>query len=95
MFSGPSQELYYTIEEIVRAWAGGALNYGLGIAAHGDSGGTSNYREFLSKEWAEIDGRGPVRFVSYEAPLQCHLSLDSPTTEKNLTRRPPEKPKRS
>ncbi|TMR87918.1 DNRLRE domain-containing protein, partial [Nonomuraea basaltis] len=66
--SAPSQELYYTIEDIVRAWAGGAPNYGLQIAAYGDSSGTSNFREFLSSQWAGVDGRGPVLFVLYEAP---------------------------
>ncbi|MFG6195118.1 Ig-like domain-containing protein [Nonomuraea sp. JJY05] len=66
--SSPSQELYYSIEDIVRAWASGSPNYGLQIAAYGDSSGTSNFREFLSSEWSGIDGRGPVLFVEYEAP---------------------------
>ncbi|MEV4176039.1 Ig-like domain-containing protein [Nonomuraea sp. NPDC049709] len=63
-----SQELYYSIEDIVREWAGGAPNYGLQIAAYGDSSGPSNFREYLSSEWAGIDGRGPVLFVEYDAP---------------------------
>ncbi|MGW4425943.1 LamG-like jellyroll fold domain-containing protein [Streptosporangium sp. NPDC004631] len=66
----PSQELYYSIEGIVRDWANGAPNYGLQIAANGDSVGGSNYREYLSSEWAGVGGRGPVMFVEYEAPEQ-------------------------
>ncbi|MFG1958291.1 DNRLRE domain-containing protein [Nonomuraea sp. NPDC049028] len=68
--SQPSQELYYSIEDIVRAWAGGATNYGLQISANADTGGTSNFREYLSSEWAGIDGRGPVLFVEYDAPAE-------------------------
>ncbi|GII62275.1 hypothetical protein Skr01_23600 [Sphaerisporangium krabiense] len=64
----PSKELYYSIEGIVQAWANGSANYGLQIAAYGDTSGTSNYREFLSTEWAGVDGRGPVLFVEYDAP---------------------------
>ncbi|MEV1005238.1 Ig-like domain-containing protein, partial [Nonomuraea sp. NPDC050202] len=66
--SQPAQELYYSIEDIVTAWATGSPNYGLQLAAYGDSGGTSNFREYLSTEWAGIDGRGPVLFVEYDAP---------------------------
>ncbi|MER7505870.1 LamG-like jellyroll fold domain-containing protein [Nonomuraea pusilla] len=66
--SAPAQELYYSIEDIVRAWAAGAPNYGLQIASYGDTSGGSNFREYLSSEWAGLDGRGPVLFVEYEAP---------------------------
>ncbi|WP_158558057.1 LamG-like jellyroll fold domain-containing protein [Spongiactinospora gelatinilytica] len=66
--SAPAQELYYTIEDIVQAWSDGYPNYGLQIAASGDTSGTSNFREFLSTEWAGTGGRGPVLFVEYDAP---------------------------
>ncbi|MFC4119194.1 Ig-like domain-containing protein [Nonomuraea zeae] len=65
-----SQELYYSIEDIVQAWADGEPNYGLQIASYGDTGGTSNFREFLSTEWAGVDGRGPVLFVEYDTPQE-------------------------
>ncbi|MEU4537067.1 DNRLRE domain-containing protein [Streptosporangium sp. NPDC023825] len=67
--SDPAQEVYYSIENIVRAWAGGEPNYGLQIGALNE-GGPLNYREYLSAEWAGIDGRGPVLFVEYESPPQ-------------------------
>ncbi|MER5262745.1 LamG-like jellyroll fold domain-containing protein [Actinosynnema sp. NPDC002837] len=66
--SQPAQELYYSIEGVVQAWADGAPNYGLQVAALNESSGPSNFREYLSSEWNGVDGRGPVLFVEYEAP---------------------------
>ncbi|MER5418233.1 DNRLRE domain-containing protein [Streptosporangium roseum] len=63
----PAQEVYYSIEDIVRAWAAGSPNYGLQVGALNE-GGPLNYREYLSAEWAGIGGRGPVLFVEYEEP---------------------------
>ncbi|WP_203958896.1 Ig-like domain-containing protein, partial [Sphaerisporangium siamense] len=65
----PSGEVYYSIEGVVQAWADGAANYGVQLAAVNDGSGPSNYREYLSSEWSGVDGRGPVLFVEYEEPV--------------------------
>ncbi|NRQ40589.1 Ig-like domain-containing protein, partial [Nonomuraea sp. NN258] len=60
-------ELWYSIEEITRAWANGTPNHGLMIRSVNESSGT-NWRQYLSGNYGGIDGHHPYFFVEYDAP---------------------------
>jgi len=78
-------ELYYSIENIVQAWADGASDYGVQLRAANESDAT-NWRMYRSSESA---GTGPVLFINFEtdAPDSVDFTLfdGSPTVPLNGT----------
>ncbi|MFI6910501.1 LamG-like jellyroll fold domain-containing protein [Nonomuraea sp. NPDC050394] len=63
-------DLWYSIEDITRAWANGTPNHGIMVRAVAESG-ANNWRQYLSGNWpngTETEHH-PFFYVEYEAPL--------------------------
>ncbi|MEV6982680.1 DNRLRE domain-containing protein [Sphaerisporangium sp. NPDC051017] len=72
-----AQDVYYSIEGIVRDWANGQPNYGLRMGALYE-GGVINWREFRSANYTDFDGHPPYLFVKYEEPEVIVYSYEGP-----------------
>ncbi|MGJ6961549.1 DNRLRE domain-containing protein [Streptosporangium sp. G11] len=64
-------ELYYSVENIVQAWADGADDYGFQLRAANESDAT-NWRMYRS---AESGGIGPVLFIQFTHPGPEHVEF--------------------
>ncbi|MGW0586172.1 DNRLRE domain-containing protein [Streptosporangium sp. NPDC002607] len=64
-------ELYYSVENIVQAWADGAADYGFQLRAANESD-TTNWRMYRS---SESGGTGPVLFIQFTHPGPQHIEF--------------------